>query len=671
MNSAMLSHACRTLVAPMLGAILVASPVAAQHQAAHIGFLTTPADREGSRGSSKQWRAVQPLEIPNNMRIEPPFAWNRTDRYEPPHYEEFFPDDPQGGKQLDKLFQGKLGGHHAPEDVLAAVRQGLRHTKVYTSQILAQVGNGFVWGVKEQDPRALELLYHASDVRSGHAHNGMYYGLCVLEKRTPNVIRTMMDNYTRYGGSIQGRIHWGLRQYGDREETTRLLEDLLCNPQGLSDNGVVSALDVYRKFTGRRFDDAGSLADRGLFVVGLTHRHAGSPDALRQQFIAWIDQENRLEGFVIRRSEGQQVGVGLVRGIGNRDAITRRVDADEGAELLFAETFAPVVLQSRQLREFAPKLEGGLPERAKPRYAPIPDNESFAWNDTERYRPPDFMSYFPDDPAASKQLDELFENRETTNLTARQQLELVRRGLRHTTVRSNSLMDWVSGIAGWPDDPMAKEILYHAADPRAPQQTRYNAIYFGLSGWWDRPPNVLRMFADILLSEPFDRSLGSGTIGRITWSLRDEAQKRTVAEHLEKGLRAHDQYSPEKLANLTTVYEQLAGEKPAAYEQYKDRGKFFVGFRVKRSPSAEHSKQYVNDLLGTEAYWIDTLVLNPKKGVLVIVQGLDGLQQAVEKLQADGGASLDMAGPLGLFKDVDPKDDAAEWLVQIKKYLDH
>jgi hypothetical protein len=497
----------------------------------------------------------------------------------------------------------------------------------------------------------------------------MYYGLCVLKERTPNVIRTIMDNYCHYGSEIQHRIVSGLDRYGDRATTTTLLEDLLRKPQGLSDNGVVAALDIYRQFTGRDFADASMHSGRGMFVIGFTHRGLTDESQLKEKLLAWMDDEKGVANFVVRIADRQPVGVGLVRGIGNREKVDRRIGASDEAQLFFSETFAPAVLRSRQLREFASALPGGLPEQARPNYAAIPGDETFAWNATDGYQPPDYVAYFPDDPAAARRLDELYLNRDATELTAREQLHIVRQGLRHSELVPN-VLSWAPTISGWPADPMTKEILYHAADPKAPYKTRHASIYYGLSGWWKKPPNVLRLFADIVLSDPYDHSLGSGTLSRIAWSLRDEEEKKIVAGHLDRGLRDHARYSPEKLDNVTEIYQQLTDRKPLVYDEYKDRGMFFVGLLIRRSPSAQTSRSYATDLLGKERYFVDALVSDPKMVVMVVVRGRSGMDQALQKLEADDGVSLVGAGPLAMFKNVDPNDDASVWLDKVKKYLE-
>ena len=174
-----------------------------RYQAMSLSFLTELPERDGTNVpfASEQKQNKGELKVSNEARITPPFAYDRSDQYLAPDFNSFFPDDPAGGIQLDALLSGSLGGHHKPEDVLAAIRQGLRHTQVYQSQVLAQVG-GFVWGVKEQNPQAIELLYHASDTRGPVLYDGMYYGLTVLKNRPLNVVRTLINNYDSFTSEL-------------------------------------------------------------------------------------------------------------------------------------------------------------------------------------------------------------------------------------------------------------------------------------------------------------------------------------------------------------------------------------------------------------------------------------------------------------------------------------
>lgn len=139
-----------------------------------------------------------------------PLAWQRTDRYVPPDPNSFFPDDPQGGKQLDALFQAADKDERPDEEIFSTVRQGLRRTTQHRTLILQWIGNRYVWGKDPQNPRAVEILYHAVPLER---HYAVYFGLSVVRNKTPNILRTLADICME--GQEVGRTTWGL---GDQRE---------------------------------------------------------------------------------------------------------------------------------------------------------------------------------------------------------------------------------------------------------------------------------------------------------------------------------------------------------------------------------------------------------------------------------------------------------------------
>lgn len=627
-------------------------PALGQRQVTPLQYLTELPARDGRNPYSPppHVQPAKPLEIPQEVRIEEPYAWNRPDCYTPPDAKTFFPDDTEGGKQLDDLFGGQLGGSHKPEDVFAVVRRGLLNTKRHPTLILAAIGKGFVWGVKDQDPRAIELLYHASDLAGERGHYALYHGLTVVKQPSDNLLRTLMQRYTTYDAEIRGRILWGLREYTDRDQTAARLKRLLDKPDGLDDSGIVAALDLYREFVGEPYPDRSRFDGAGLFDVAFQSEGLETPEQLRSQLIEWAGEEEALAGLVVRIDDGKPVGVGLIRGVGKRDRIVKAIEASGKSKLVFSEIFAPSVLERRQLRDFAQFLPEGLPKYAKPVYAAPPAGEKFAWNATDGYVPPDYFGYFPDDPEAGAALDKLYVDggRDTQNFTAREILEAIRRGLRHSKLSKQALMSWAAFVSGWPADPMAREIAYHAADPRADQETRYNAVYFGLRGWWDKSPNVLRLFAELLVTEPNDRSLGSSVRGDILWSFRNkEEEKQYVAKHLAGVLEKHADYPPERLAVLTGVYQELTGAKPATYSQYSSRGRFVVVFRYGLANTAEKLQRSAQDKFGADPRWLHVSAWESRSQpqAVAVVQGMDGLEWVLSALQANG-FDIDAALPI-------------------------
>jgi len=151
-----------------------------------------------------------PTDRSQNSSPSAPLAWQRTDRYVPPDPNGFFPDDPQGGKQLDALFQAADKDQRSDEEILSTVRQGFRCTKQYRTLILQWIGNRYIWGKDPQNPRAVEIMYHAVPLER---HYAVYFGLSVVRNKTPNVLRTLADICME--GQEVGRITWGL---GDQRE---------------------------------------------------------------------------------------------------------------------------------------------------------------------------------------------------------------------------------------------------------------------------------------------------------------------------------------------------------------------------------------------------------------------------------------------------------------------
>jgi RNA polymerase sigma factor (sigma-70 family) len=127
----------------------------------------------------------------------PTYAWRRTDRYEPPDFERFFPDDPEGGRALDRLWKDDGRDNRPAPEVLGIVRRGLRRTTADREDILNEIGGRFVWNASPQDPFAIEILYHATDFRAPRFGEGdtpsIYYGLMRVEPETPAILHALVD----------------------------------------------------------------------------------------------------------------------------------------------------------------------------------------------------------------------------------------------------------------------------------------------------------------------------------------------------------------------------------------------------------------------------------------------------------------------------------------------
>ena len=168
------------------------------------GSTPEPAERgkEQSQSAGKARSAEQ--------ATPEPYAWQRTDRYVPPDAENFFPDDPEGGHQLDRLFQAVDKDRRSDDEILSAVRRGFRRTTQHRTLILRWIGNRYIWGKQPQHPRAIEIMYHAVTMER---HYAVYFGLSVVRPKTPNILRTLADICMQ--GEDVGRITWGVGSQRD------------------------------------------------------------------------------------------------------------------------------------------------------------------------------------------------------------------------------------------------------------------------------------------------------------------------------------------------------------------------------------------------------------------------------------------------------------------------
>lgn len=116
-------------------------------------------------------------------------AWQRTDRYCPPDAGAYFPEDAAGGRKLEALFQAVDKESRPDAEILATVRQGLRASQS-RMPILRWIGNKYIWGKKPQNPQAIELMYHATQLDQGAA---IYFGLSVTQPKTPAILHTLAE----------------------------------------------------------------------------------------------------------------------------------------------------------------------------------------------------------------------------------------------------------------------------------------------------------------------------------------------------------------------------------------------------------------------------------------------------------------------------------------------
>jgi len=575
------------------------------------------------------------------LKIEPPFAWNRTDRYEPPDFEAFFPDDAEAGKQLDLMLAGKLKVNSIDER-LALIRRGLRNTSRHRTTLLGSVGNQYIWNREAQDPRAIELMYHASASEDGGvAHYAFYHGPTVVSERAPNLVRMLMNRYQSLVKQMQGRIAWGMKTYGDMEQTRGLLLDLLHDHDRLSAATIGATLDTYQAVFNTRPPEMERFDDVGQWVIAfhrtdLSADHPRAAEILREMVDKPLrNRPEQLLNFVTRVDRGHETAVALVRGERFRNNVVASLSRYANGEIDFNEMLSPRTLQERRLREFAKHLPDGLPKRAKPTYTRPPAGEVYAYA-AGKFVAPDFESFFADDAEAGARLDAVYQNWETIELSDRELMDLFRRGVRRSSHRPNLMFGWISSALGWPRDPALTEILYQGVDPNAPFEFRKYAIYYGFGLGTAKTKNILKAKFRVYMSPPFDRRTNGNMRGRILWGVRDhEDDKYYLATLFAEALRDHASLSDEALRQADRAYQQLTGEEPPNAAEYGSRSVYLVMFAAGDSRSVEESKQRAAQRLGESEHVVDIKCVENDGTIVVMVavRGSAGMRWLIENLQ--------------------------------------
>lgn len=155
-------------------------------------------------------------------------AWEQTERYVPPNFEAYFPDDPAGGERLTQLERTRVLETLPADEMVAAVRNGLRRTQSHKLSILRTVGNRFIWNRTPQHPGAIELMYHAAGYSAERdpestRHFAIYFGPSVVQPKTPNILRALAEICMRTDDpNILSRISWGVQS--QRDECLAFLE---------------------------------------------------------------------------------------------------------------------------------------------------------------------------------------------------------------------------------------------------------------------------------------------------------------------------------------------------------------------------------------------------------------------------------------------------------------
>ena len=529
------------------------------------------------------------------------------------------------------------------EEKLALVKRGLRNIPQHRVAVLGAIGNEFVWNQEPQNPRAIELLYHASaGTDPGVAQTALYHGSTVVSHRTPNLVRMLMERFPSLDPQMQQRIAWGMKTYGDKEETRKILLGLLDQHEKLNELTTCAALETYQSVFGMQPPQVERFARLGQWVIAF-HRsdisasHPRGAKLLREMLdhISLQNQQLQLIDFVTRADKGHETAVALVQGLHSREVLTTFLASYTRVRIDFNTLLTSRTLQEKRLREFARHLPDGLPPGAVPAYTHPPADAKYAF-DAKDFIAPDYTAFFADDVTAARELDQVYADRLTIDLTDRELLDLFRRGVRRSAHTPNVMFGWISGALGWPGDPRLTEILYQGTDPRGPFDVRSAAIYYGFGLGTSKTNNILRALFQAYLAPPFDRSTNANFRDRILWGVRDdEDDKYELAKLFLDALQDHAKLSDEAVIQAAKAYRELTGEQPPNQSAFASRGIFVAFFRVADAKTIEESRARVAQMLGKSPLLIDTRVKELKGEIIVIaaVRGLDGQTWLINELK--------------------------------------
>lgn len=173
--------------------------------------INRPACVKGKIGSfMKTWLAI--LLTGLRLASAADFAWMDSSRFRPPDFEGTFPADAEGARRLEAALPELERRGRGDETDFELLRLGLRELRVDRQMpALRWFGNAYVWGKSPQDPRAIELMYHASgSTNSAISYHAIYFGLSTVRPMTEPILRALVEAGMRSEDpNVLSRIAWG------------------------------------------------------------------------------------------------------------------------------------------------------------------------------------------------------------------------------------------------------------------------------------------------------------------------------------------------------------------------------------------------------------------------------------------------------------------------------
>ena len=98
------------------------------------------------------------------------------------------------GKKLDKWCENKDNINLDDDSFFDLFRKGLRRCSIkYKVNVLMQyIGGTYIWHKEPDDPRAVDIVYHAS-FSPQYKYYAVYSGLSVAHPKSKNVLRRLAE----------------------------------------------------------------------------------------------------------------------------------------------------------------------------------------------------------------------------------------------------------------------------------------------------------------------------------------------------------------------------------------------------------------------------------------------------------------------------------------------
>jgi len=206
------------------------------------------------------------------------------------------------------------------------------------AQAAQLVGGLWVWGAKDQDPNAIELLLAlSSDSDREVRYTAVYYGLSTVRNASEPIVRRLIEMaMADHENNLYGRIVWGLK--GPVQATPELVTKTLAEhlDQAKSDvRHAASVYALYRDILEKEPPGEWNLArikeryPEDLVAVPFSAKGSFQPqdaDALWDEFAKSLPQGVTAERLLLWERRDEIVCTAKVRGKEQVDAVKRMVE---------------------------------------------------------------------------------------------------------------------------------------------------------------------------------------------------------------------------------------------------------------------------------------------------------------------------------------------------------